>query len=69
VDPVPDPALIRNFGSAGNRTWTSGSVACNSNHWATATASASNTDTTYVQFLNGHVNVPLFVTQGISLSM
>jgi hypothetical protein len=27
VDPVPDPLLLRKSGSAGNRTWTSGSVA------------------------------------------
>jgi hypothetical protein len=24
VDPVPDPLLLRESGSAGNRTWTSG---------------------------------------------
>jgi hypothetical protein len=30
VDPVPDPLLLRKCGSAGNRTWTSGSVARNS---------------------------------------
>jgi hypothetical protein len=29
VYPVPDPLLLRKFGSAGNRTWTSGSVARN----------------------------------------
>jgi hypothetical protein len=27
VDPVPDPLLLRKSASAGNRTWTSGSVA------------------------------------------
>jgi predicted nucleic-acid-binding Zn-ribbon protein len=27
VDSVPDPLLLRKCGSAGNRTWTSGSVA------------------------------------------
>jgi hypothetical protein len=32
VDPVPDPLLIRTFGSAGNRTRTFGSVARNSHH-------------------------------------
>jgi hypothetical protein len=32
VDPVPDPLLLRNSGSAGNRTRTSGSVARNSDH-------------------------------------
>jgi hypothetical protein len=26
VDPVPDPLFLRKSGSAGNRTWTSGSV-------------------------------------------
>jgi hypothetical protein len=30
VDPVPDPLLLRKSSSAGNRTWTSGSVARNS---------------------------------------
>jgi hypothetical protein len=35
VDPVPDPLLLRNSGSAGNRTWTSGSVARNSDHYTT----------------------------------
>jgi hypothetical protein len=34
VDPVPDP-LLRKSGSAGNRTWTSGSVKRNSDHWTT----------------------------------
>jgi hypothetical protein len=32
VDPVPDPLLLRKCGSAGNRTWTTGSVARNSDH-------------------------------------
>jgi hypothetical protein len=32
VDPVPNPLLLRKSGSAGNRTWTSGSVARNSDH-------------------------------------
>jgi hypothetical protein len=32
MDPVPDPLLLRNSGSAGNRTRTSGSVARNSDH-------------------------------------
>jgi hypothetical protein len=32
VDPVPDPLLLRESGSAGNRTWTSGSVARNADH-------------------------------------
>jgi hypothetical protein len=35
VDPVPDPLLLRKSGSAGNRTWTSGSVARNSDHQTT----------------------------------
>jgi hypothetical protein len=35
VDPVPDPLLLRKSGSAGNRTWTSGSVARNSDHYTT----------------------------------
>jgi hypothetical protein len=35
VDPVPDPILLRNSGSAGNRTLTSGSVARNSDHQTT----------------------------------
>jgi hypothetical protein len=33
VDPVPDPLLLRKSGSAGNRTWTSGPVANNSDHY------------------------------------
>jgi hypothetical protein len=33
VDPVPDPALLRKSGSAGNQTLTSGSVARNSDHY------------------------------------
>jgi hypothetical protein len=33
VDPVPDPLLLRKWGSAGNRARTSGSVARNSDHW------------------------------------
>jgi hypothetical protein len=32
ADPVPDPLLLRKFGTAGNRTGTSGSVAQNSDH-------------------------------------
>jgi hypothetical protein len=36
VDPVPDPLLLRNSGSAGNRTQASGSVARNSDHLTTA---------------------------------
>jgi hypothetical protein len=32
VDPVPDPLLLRKYGSAGNRTWSSGYVARNSDH-------------------------------------
>jgi hypothetical protein len=32
VDPVPDPLLLRESGSAGNRTLASGSVARNSDH-------------------------------------
>jgi hypothetical protein len=35
VDPVPDPLLLRKSGSANNRTWTSGSVGRNSDHWTT----------------------------------
>jgi hypothetical protein len=35
VDPVPDPLLLRESGSAGNRTRTSGSVARNSDHYTT----------------------------------
>jgi hypothetical protein len=35
VDPVPEPMLLRNCGSPGNRTRTSGSVARNSGHWTT----------------------------------
>jgi hypothetical protein len=31
----PDPLLLRRSGRAGNRTWTSGSVARNSDHWTT----------------------------------
>jgi hypothetical protein len=33
VNPVPDPLLLRNSGSAGNGTRTSGSVARNSDHY------------------------------------
>jgi hypothetical protein len=33
VDPVPDPLLLRKSGSAGNQTWTSGSVARNCDHY------------------------------------
>jgi hypothetical protein len=32
VDPVPDPLLLRKSGSSGDWTWTSGSVARNSDH-------------------------------------
>jgi hypothetical protein len=35
VDPVPDPLLVRKYGSAGNRTRASGSVARNSDHQTT----------------------------------
>jgi hypothetical protein len=35
VDPVPDLLLLWKSGSAGNRTWTSGSVARNSDYWTT----------------------------------
>jgi hypothetical protein len=35
VDPVSDPLLLRKAGSAGNRIWTSGSVARNSDHYTT----------------------------------
>jgi hypothetical protein len=35
VDPVPDSLLLRKSSSAGNITWTSGSVARNSDHWTT----------------------------------
>jgi hypothetical protein len=35
VDSVPDPLLLRKFGSAGNRTRTSRSVASNSDHKTT----------------------------------
>jgi hypothetical protein len=35
VDPVPDALLLRNVGSAGNRTQNSGPVAKNSDHWTT----------------------------------
>jgi hypothetical protein len=40
VDPVPDPLLFFS-GSAGNRTWASGSVAKNSDHYTTEAVSAS----------------------------
>jgi hypothetical protein len=36
---VSGPLLLRKFGSAGNRTWNSGSVARNSDHKATEAAS------------------------------
>jgi hypothetical protein len=35
VDPVPDKLFLRKYGSAGNRTRASGSVARNSDHWTT----------------------------------
>jgi hypothetical protein len=35
MDPVPGPLLLRKSGSAGNRTWTSGPVARNSDHYTT----------------------------------
>jgi hypothetical protein len=35
VEHVPDPLLLRKSGSAGNRIWTSGSVAMNSDHQTT----------------------------------
>jgi hypothetical protein len=35
VDPVPDPLHLRESGSAGNRTQTSGYLARNSDHWTT----------------------------------
>jgi hypothetical protein len=35
VDPLPDPLLLRGSGIAGNRVWTSGSVASNSGHKTT----------------------------------
>jgi hypothetical protein len=35
MDPVPDPLLLRQSGSAGNRTRTSGSIARNSDHKTT----------------------------------
>jgi hypothetical protein len=35
VDSVPDPLFLRKSGSAGNRTWTSGSVAKNSDYQTT----------------------------------
>jgi hypothetical protein len=37
VDPVPDPLLLRESDSAGNRTRTSGSVARNSDHYTKET--------------------------------
>jgi hypothetical protein len=33
VDPIPDPLLLRKSGTAGNRTWTAGSVARHSDHY------------------------------------
>jgi hypothetical protein len=39
VDPVSDPLLLRKSGSAGYRTWTSGSVAKNSDHYTTEAVS------------------------------
>jgi hypothetical protein len=39
VDPGPDTLLVRKSGSAGNRTWTSGSVETNSDHWTTEAVS------------------------------
>jgi hypothetical protein len=39
VDPVPDPLLLRKLGRAGNRTWTSGTVARNSDQQTTEAVS------------------------------
>jgi hypothetical protein len=38
ADPVPEPLLLRKCGSTGNRTWTSGFVARNSDHYTTVVA-------------------------------
>jgi hypothetical protein len=38
VNPLPDPLLLRKSGSAGNRTWTSGSVTRNSDYYTTEAA-------------------------------
>jgi hypothetical protein len=35
MDPVPDPLLFFYSGSAGNRTWASGSIAKNADHYTT----------------------------------
>jgi hypothetical protein len=35
VDPVPDPLVLRKSSNAGNRTWTYGSAARNSDHYTT----------------------------------
>jgi hypothetical protein len=35
VDPIPDPLLLRKSGSAGNKTWATGSVVRNSDHETT----------------------------------
>jgi hypothetical protein len=40
VDPVPDPLFLRESGSAGNRTWTSGPVGRNSDHYTTEAGDA-----------------------------
>jgi hypothetical protein len=44
VDPVPDPLLLRKSGSAGNRTWISGFVSRNSDHWTTEAVTLRITD-------------------------
>jgi hypothetical protein len=54
VDPVPDPLLLRNPGSAGNRTRASGSVARNTDHLTTEAVSVQpkfNKVRYYVQML------------------
>jgi hypothetical protein len=40
MDPVPDQLLFRKAGSAGNRTWTSESIARNSDHYTTEAVSS-----------------------------
>jgi hypothetical protein len=39
VDFIPDPLLLTKSGSAGNRTWTFGSVTNNSDHYTTEAVS------------------------------
>jgi hypothetical protein len=48
MDPVPDPLLLRISGSVGYRTWSSGFVARNSDHYVTEAASHYTASSVYL---------------------